>query len=97
MSQKLRRKQRFKNRRIIYALLYRFSECFIRMKTASGGKINNGGNRIVPYVAYNIRMNSIVILGFMLSLFSLVATETFFPGKLIVLFVMLNYVFFNQI
>lgn len=60
------------------------------MKTASGRKIYNGGNRIVPYAAYNIRMNSIVILGFMLSLFSLVATETFFPGKLIVL----NYVFF---
>lgn len=54
------------------------------MKTASGRKIYNGGNRIVPYAAYNIRMNTIVILGFMLSLFSLVATETFFPGKLIV-------------
>lgn len=59
------------------------------MKTASGRNIDNGGNRIVPYAAYNIKMNSIVFLGFMLSLFSLVSTETFFPGKLI------KCVFFN--
>lgn len=64
------------------------------MKTASGRKIDNGGNRIVPYAAYNIRMNSIVILGFMLSLFSLVATETFFPGKLIVFYFNFKFMFF---